>query len=142
MIHFECPRCKVALESPDDKAGAKRNCPQCGQRLQIPPPPPPTNKTILAKPLPAPPHSRPASPPPSVRQVRVDDCPACRRPMTVPESHLGRWVECPHCGTGFAAMAKEEVPPPPGPRPVTKHPRLTRLPAMWWSFVPDATFPC
>jgi DNA-directed RNA polymerase subunit RPC12/RpoP len=52
-IRYRCPRCTKPLESPVHLAGAKVNCPDCGQRLQIPrasdpQPPAPVNKTLLA----------------------------------------------------------------------------------------------
>jgi DNA-directed RNA polymerase subunit RPC12/RpoP len=51
-IHYRCARCHKPLESPAHLAGHKLNCPECGQRLQIPQastaPPPSDNKTILA----------------------------------------------------------------------------------------------
>jgi hypothetical protein len=47
MIRYLCPRCRKSLVAQDGAAGAKLNCPDCGQRLQIPVPPPPVNKTVL-----------------------------------------------------------------------------------------------
>jgi serine protease Do len=38
MIAFRCPRCKKALQMPEDRAGTKLACPGCGQRLQVPDP--------------------------------------------------------------------------------------------------------
>src|SRR5713226_6761419 len=35
-IHYRCPRCTKSLESPIQMVGQKVNCPDCGQRLQIP----------------------------------------------------------------------------------------------------------
>ena len=35
-IHYRCPKCSHALESPAHLAGTKTNCPSCNQRLQIP----------------------------------------------------------------------------------------------------------
>ncbi len=67
-IHYRCARCQKPLESPADQAGHKINCPDCGQRLQIPQasstPSPSDNQTILAKEeAPAPPSlSRPCAP--------------------------------------------------------------------------------
>jgi DNA-directed RNA polymerase subunit RPC12/RpoP len=61
VFQYQCPRCKTRMESPFDQGGSKRNCPACGQRLQIPSPP---NKTILADLVDdgptSPPHSEPA----------------------------------------------------------------------------------
>ena len=47
MIRFSCPRCKSVLDSPDQQAGNKIECPKCQQRLQIPLPP--RNKTVLGE---------------------------------------------------------------------------------------------
>jgi DNA-directed RNA polymerase subunit RPC12/RpoP len=51
-IHYRCARCGKSLESPAHLAGQKVNCPDCGQRLQIPhsssTPSAADNKTILA----------------------------------------------------------------------------------------------
>src|SRR4051812_15930320 len=38
-IRYNCPRCKKPLGSPASEAGAKKPCPGCGQRLQVPAPP-------------------------------------------------------------------------------------------------------
>jgi DNA-directed RNA polymerase subunit RPC12/RpoP len=46
-IHYRCPRCTKPLESPAHLAGQKTNCPDCGQRLQIPLAPPTDKITIL-----------------------------------------------------------------------------------------------
>lgn len=45
MIRFSCPTCGKSLSAPPEKIGAKANCPQCNQRVQIPEPP--RNKTVL-----------------------------------------------------------------------------------------------
>jgi HEAT repeat protein/S1-C subfamily serine protease len=36
MIVFSCPNCDVEIEAPDNKAGAKATCAECGVRLEIP----------------------------------------------------------------------------------------------------------
>jgi hypothetical protein len=46
VIHYRCPRCKKSLTAQDNVAGAKINCPQYKQRLQVPAPTPP-DKTML-----------------------------------------------------------------------------------------------
>src|SRR5262245_15107139 len=51
MIRFECPRCESTLTEKDDRSGMKLNCPECGQRLQVPSTP--LNKTVLGTLLPA-----------------------------------------------------------------------------------------
>jgi DNA-directed RNA polymerase subunit RPC12/RpoP len=56
MIRFSCPSCQKALKAPEEGAGRKISCPNCGQRLLIPSPPSPPvhaqDKTILGAPLP------------------------------------------------------------------------------------------
>lgn len=50
-IRYRCARCNKPLESPAHLAGHKINCPDCGQRLQVPPssaPPPADNRTSIA----------------------------------------------------------------------------------------------
>src|SRR5262245_31850159 len=49
-IRFACPVCKSVMKVPHAAAGKKGDCPNCGQRLQIPAPP---NRTVLGEPLPA-----------------------------------------------------------------------------------------
>ena len=39
MFRFQCPACKKRLKAPEDKAGAKISCPQCGHPQRIPRPP-------------------------------------------------------------------------------------------------------
>jgi DNA-directed RNA polymerase subunit RPC12/RpoP len=81
MIRYRCPMCKKALTATEAEAGAKLDCPQCGQRLQVPKPPPnktmlgeleePSNKTVLGEPesgiAPADPQPRYKTDPPPVR---------------------------------------------------------------------------
>jgi hypothetical protein len=46
-------------------------------------------------------------------------CPACGRPLRVPESLLGQMVKCPSCSHTFAAPdSLEEAPPPRRPPPL------------------------
>ncbi len=50
-------------------------------------------------------------------------CPACRRPLRVPESLLGQTVKCPSCAHTFGAPDSiEEAPPPPRPAPPPPEP--------------------
>jgi DNA-directed RNA polymerase subunit RPC12/RpoP len=110
MIRFGCPVCKTALECPDRKAGRKLPCPKCGQRLLVPSPT--RNQTMLGEALPSKAPARREAP--LSGQVPVGECPGCRSPVTVPAESVGRWVNCQHCGTGFAAFA-EGPGPAPGP---------------------------
>src|SRR5438128_836124 len=34
-------------------------------------------------------------------------CPACKRSISVSEEWLGKWIGCPSCGMGFAALRSE-----------------------------------
>jgi len=126
MIRYTCARCKKSLESPVSFAGQKINCPDCGQRLQIPPPsappPPPINKTILAteeSAAPVPVHvpsPRPQPVPPTpILTARVSEEAPARAPAPSParrESCLEcgkditertRVQTCPDCGSLFCS---------------------------------------
>lgn len=122
MIRYNCPRCKKSLESPASYAGQKLNCPDCGQRLQIPqpstpPPAPAVNKTILALEEPAARTPRPSPPPvppvPSVKVELVEETPVVdAAPSTRRESCLECGVDitqrarvqtCPDCGSLFCS---------------------------------------
>src|SRR6516162_7759575 len=87
MIRFQCPRCKGILESPDQKAGDKVNCPKCQQRLQVPGLP--REKTILAASVPNPPS--PSSPaPPQAIPVLLEEIP--NQPNRKNWKGYRRWV--------------------------------------------------
>jgi DNA-directed RNA polymerase subunit RPC12/RpoP len=62
-IRFSCPTCQKALKAPDNGAGRKIPCPQCGQRLMIPPTEQTRNKTVLGRLSPDSPASSPSLPP-------------------------------------------------------------------------------
>ncbi|HZT82206.1 MAG TPA: hypothetical protein VFA26_18405 [Gemmataceae bacterium] len=126
-IHFRCPRCAKPLESPAHTAGQKVNCPDCGQRLQIPQParpaPPPVNRTIMATeepragtpplpPLPPTPPAPPApepildvipveprGPAPAAPTARRESCLECGLDIT----RRARVFTCPDCGSLFCS---------------------------------------
>lgn len=124
-IHYCCPRCQKPLESPTHLAGQKLNCPDCGQRLQIPQPSsmpsPLDNQTMLASeellptsrivfyPLPDSPHSQaeqepiltvlPAFPQKSTTAVRREYCLECGVEVT----QRARVQSCPDCGSLFCS---------------------------------------
>jgi hypothetical protein len=58
-------------------------------------------------------------------------CPACQRPLRVPETLLGQMVKCPSCSHTFAAPdSLEDAPPPrrpPPPQPEPPPPPPPRL---------------
>jgi DNA-directed RNA polymerase subunit RPC12/RpoP len=117
-IRYNCPRCRKALESPAPMAGQKLNCPDCGQRLQIPQlPQAPANVPVQV--VPAPPTSLP-SPPVAEEQLptvlavaedpppepeRREHCLECGRDIT----ERPRVQTCPDCGSLFcSAMCYRE----------------------------------
>lgn len=80
-IHYRCARCNKPLESPAHLAGYKINCPDCGQRLQIPlcstASSSSDNKTILA-----------TEEPPRIPVVPVSPAPHAPRPPVAEEPIL------------------------------------------------------
>lgn len=93
MIHFRCPVCKFALESPDSSVGSKLPCPHCGQRLQVPMPAhplPQSEKTL----------DRIASVPPSLRIPVV--VPALHQPV---QATIGDGKYCHECGASINTKA-------------------------------------
>jgi DNA-directed RNA polymerase subunit RPC12/RpoP len=114
VVHYGCPRCGKALESPAHMTGQKLNCPDCGQRLQVPQQTqPPVNPVVrIVSPQPASP-TPPAAPPPApVREVipvavaadtpapaRRENCLECGRDVT----ERPRVQTCPDCGSLFCS---------------------------------------
>ncbi len=113
-IRYSCPRCKKGLESPARMANEKVNCPDCGQRLQIPQPPrAPASvpvQVVPSSPPPVPPAPVPeellptvlavpeAPPPPPPRR---EHCLECGRDVT----DRPRVQTCPDCGSLFCSAA-------------------------------------
>jgi predicted Zn finger-like uncharacterized protein len=128
-IHYRCPRCAKPLESPVHMAGSKGNCPDCGQRLQIPhasnpPPPSPVNKTMLAVEEPAatatpqlPVAGTPPAPPAPVTEEILTVLPVSSPAPPAPAPALresclecgvditrrARVLTCPDCGSLFCS---------------------------------------
>ena len=109
-IKFNCPRCKKPLEAPAIEAGTKKPCPECGQRLQVPPAPtlapaagaaPNLNKTLLASD-----DTKPQAPQPPIKY----NCPNCKKPLEAPASEALTKKNCPACGQRMQVPAA----PPPG----------------------------
>jgi DNA-directed RNA polymerase subunit RPC12/RpoP len=127
-VHYCCPRCKKPLESPTEMAGQKVNCPDCGQRLQIPKVNVPlpsvlvvqttsggnSRPAVVASEIPSAPAQPPASPPPTqglivevvavpARQppapVRRESCLECGKDI----SDRQRVQTCPDCGSFFCS---------------------------------------
>jgi hypothetical protein len=107
MIRFRCPTCNAVLKVPDVKAGAKKKCPSCGQRVRAPHP---LRKTVPGQ-LPSGPrprlaHSPPQAIPASVRVV----CPHCRRDVDIAPALFGTVAACPHGGCGGAMSIPPAAP--------------------------------
>ena len=114
MIRFNCTTCKKSLKAPDEGVGRKIHCPKCGQKLLIPAPYQTRNKTVLGQSLP--PMSATSSQPvnantmPGAGHVVASEdfvCPGCKVPIKVPMESVGKWIECPRCNTGFAALSDD-----------------------------------
>src|SRR5579875_3207583 len=112
MIHFACPACSKTLKAPDHGAGSKVKCPNCGQRLLVPPPVRAQNKTILGQSIPNPDDfpSSPRKPAPQQSSGQAPtECPTCHTTFFVPEQMIGRMVNCPKCQTTFAALPDDNA---------------------------------
>lgn len=108
-IRYRCSRCKSSLESPAHMAGQKLNCPDCGQRLQIPAAGA-VPVSIVSHPGPsaaAPPATGPkpgkAKPkkeaPRPAPQARTENCLECG----IDVSGRRRTQQCPDCGSIFCS---------------------------------------
>ncbi len=109
-IHCRCPGCKKALEAPIQTAGKKINCPDCGQRLQIPaaPSPVPVKTVTVSAPVSAPPPlSSPTRKKAKVvksvslpaRSEKPENCLECGVDVT----QRKRIQTCPDCGSLFCS---------------------------------------
>ncbi len=118
-IHYRCSRCQRSLESPAEMAGQKLNCPDCGQRLQIPAGPAPVAVSTVFPGSPSPsvtPGNSLGGPAPSVapkkrkqRTVKiVAPAPAADRREACLECGVDvtgrkRLQTCPDCGSLFCS---------------------------------------
>jgi hypothetical protein len=118
-IRYRCPKCNKQLESAAHLAGKKANCPDCGQRLQIPQETAPSvggaqqpaladayARVVAPRPLPMPPPepapiplvwpiAPSAAAPPAAPPVRTESCLECGTDVT----HRARVHTCPDCGS-------------------------------------------
>jgi hypothetical protein len=118
------------MDCPDNLAGTKFTCPNCGQRLLVPQPP--VNRTMLGTldsfepgasggPAPAPSGASFYGPGVEVRvQQGVNyiywNCPLCHKQLYVPADSGEQTVLCPHCARNIAIPQKQsnpQAPPPP-----------------------------
>lgn len=105
-IHYRCARCGKSLESPAHLAGHKVNCPDCGQRLQVPqaaavpvsPAAPPSAPAPLAEVEPIL-TVLPASHPAPADPARREYCLECGVDVT----ERSRVQTCPACGSLFCS---------------------------------------
>jgi hypothetical protein len=140
MIRFTCPFCKKLYKCPDDYAGKKMTCKQCGEVLIVPDPtgesaPLPSDAgtnpsgsdapadkaaAVPITPAPAPP---PKSPPPEAdgSQSGGDQsgtavirfaCPRCMNRLRVGGNNVGAEVGCPKCGQKVIVPAPLDEPRP------------------------------
>ncbi len=113
-IRYSCPRCARSLESPPEAGGQKTNCPDCGQRLQIPQlaSPPATVAVRIIPPAPSPQSPVPLPPAaceaviPTVlpaiapaEPARREHCLECGKDVT----ERPRVQTCPDCGSLFCS---------------------------------------
>ena len=109
------------IDAPDDRAGAKTDCPRCKQRVEVPrPAPEAVNQTVLGQLLPA-----PAAAPMPVSAVL---CPRCTKPVVFDPRLAGQTVLCPHCQNplqfgGAAAAPAPSLPILEAVTPARRNPR-------------------
>ena len=105
QIHYRCPRCTKPLQSPAKMAGEKANCPECGQRLQIPlaQPVAPVNPVVTIVPQPPVASSKNKKPKAVVAApsapARSENCLECG----IDVSQRQRLQTCPDCGSLFCS---------------------------------------
>lgn len=79
-IQFNCPYCTVTIQVPDNAAGKKGTCPQCGTKVLVPVP-----KNAPAQPaVPSPPPT--FTPPPAVPNFAPPSAPMFPPPPTMPQA--------------------------------------------------------
>jgi DNA-directed RNA polymerase subunit RPC12/RpoP len=127
MIDFFCPTCKAALRAAPEHAGAKIECPKCGQRIMIPGAVKETNKTLLGL---STPDATPVSGPGAVEAI-VD--PTIDR--------LGRPAfRCPYCGCTYPPYFRTHL--STGGVVAVVLIFLFLLPGVLWAFVIDTSGGC
>lgn len=113
-VTLPCTQCKKPLTIPESLLGKGVKCPQCATvftaqvsvvKNTAAPAPKPTNVTA----------------PPPAKSVTLP-CTQCKKPLTIPETLLGKGVKCPQCATVFTAHAPGK---PVAPATAGKPPSLT-----------------
>src|SRR6266571_2968686 len=135
-ISVVCSSCGHRLIAPDKLAGRKGKCPECHALITVPSVPDAPGGPSLPEArwdTNAPPVRQPkaADTPPSAL-VPIGECPSCDTAVSVPEELVGHWIECPACGTGFAAIIGDLLPPSEdeslGRRPSRREGKMSRSP--------------
>jgi len=100
-IEFYCPGCAKLMRTPDETAGRKGKCPNCGLKVQIPAasvasPSLSTESrgvsTGFGRPAGA---AAQGSQPPAKIEFQ---CSSCHQHLAVPAANAGKRGKCPHCG--------------------------------------------
>ncbi|MFO0970482.1 MAG: hypothetical protein U0793_33470 [Gemmataceae bacterium] len=94
-IRYTCPRCKKPLEDPANEAGAKKPCPHCGQRVQVPTPGPASAFELFL-----PPEQETSLP----QAIPLPDAPTRRERCLECGRDVRGWAKvftCPDCGSVF-----------------------------------------
>jgi len=103
MIYFRCPNCHKRGEAADQLAGVIVDCPDCQQRLRIPPP----SASAPAQPKVAKPRDGGARDDGMVRFF----CPYCNKKLKVPEEARGTSIHCKRCGQRIEVAAASPARP-------------------------------
>lgn len=120
-IQFNCPYCTVTIQVPDNAAGKKGTCPQCGTKVVVPVP-----KNAPPQPVAAP------APPASVPQAAAPEfAPMCAPPPTAPMTGYP-----PAPGMPYGFDSNQPMVAPPGYGVPTGF-----APPQPFGFAPQATLP-
>jgi hypothetical protein len=129
MIAFHCPACSKRLNTKDQFAGRKTQCPKCASTITVPAASPAVRESTsdsdrAAK---APPPGLPQPPradhtPPATVPVT---CPECKRIINLSPADLALTIECARCSTRFVPRP----PAAPQSQPAETDPPPVRLPS-------------
>jgi DNA-directed RNA polymerase subunit RPC12/RpoP len=120
-VTLPCNQCKKPLTIPETLLGKGVKCPQCaavftalapGVKSTAAQAPKPTNVTAPA----------------TVKAITLP-CNQCKKPLTIPETLLGKGVKCPQCAAVFTAQAPgKPVAPPTAGKPPSLAPTAPTAP--------------
>lgn len=106
-IEFLCSKCQTVMRTPEETAGKKGRCPQCGSIQQIP------ATSLLASPAAA---AAPTAAAPAAAAPIEFPCPGCGQVVRVPAAAGGKKGKCPACA---AVMQIPSASPASAPRAET-----------------------